>query len=137
MVNIESIRREGPCISFQARVVDSDGPDTTLEHTVTFSEEELRSLKGAQVALEALLGGNKTEDEDEDGCCICIGWFPPYFTSWLTQFLPKKCSLAFACAGAAPPATNTNTELLILENNVASYPPRTSIPLISTLLSWS
>jgi hypothetical protein len=143
VVNIESIRREGPCISFQARVVDSDGPDTTLEHTVTFSEEELRSLKGAQVALEALLGGNKTEDEDEDGCCICIGWFPLYFTSWLTQFLPKKCSLAFACAGAAPPATippatiNTNTELLVIENNVAPYAPRTLLLLISIMLAWS
>jgi hypothetical protein len=139
VVAIERKLRKG----FQARVVDSNGPDTKLEHMLTFSEEEFRSLKGAQAALEAFHGGNKTEDEDDDGSCICITWFPSYLGSWITRFLPKERSFAFACAGAAPPATippatiNTNTELLVLEDNVARYPPRTLLLLISIMLAWS
>jgi hypothetical protein len=114
-----------------------------LDHSLMFSEEEFRSLKGAQAALAAFHGGNKIEDEDEDGCCIYMGWFPSYLGSWLTHFLPKERSLAFACAGAAPPATippatiNTNMELLVNENNVAPYAPRTLLLLISIMLVWS
>jgi hypothetical protein len=129
---------------FQARVVDSNGPDTKLEHMLTFSKKEFRSLKGSQAALEDFYGENKTEDEDDNGCLTCIRSIRSFLGYWLMRFLPGDRSLEFACAGgAAPPATippatiNTDTELLVLKDSVATYPPRTLLLLISIMLAWS
>lgn len=140
MVAIERKLRDG----VQARVVDSNGPDMKLEHMLTFSEGEFKSLKGAQASLEAFHGGNKTEDEDDDGSCIGVGWLSSYLGPWITRFVRKERSLSFACAGgAAPPAIiptatiNTDTELLALKDSVAAYPPRTLLLLISIMFAWS
>ena len=72
MVAIEQEVRKGPCKSFQAMVVDSDGPGMKLEHTLKLSEEEFRSLEGAQAALGAFYRGIKTEDKDNNRCLTCI-----------------------------------------------------------------
>jgi hypothetical protein len=144
VVAIEQEVRKGPCKSFQAMVVDSDGPGMKLEHTLKLSEEEFRSLEGAQAALGTFYGEKKTEDEDDDGCLTCIRSIRSFLGSCLVRFLPGDRSLEFACAGgAAPPATispatiNTDTELLVPEDNVAPYPPRTLLLLISIMLAWS
>lgn len=136
MVAIESEVRKGPCTFVQARVEDTDGSGMKLEHTLEFSEEDFRSLHGAQPALKAFGRESKTESEEDDGCCICIGWFPSYIGSWFTDFLPKERNLTFACDGAAPPATippariYTETELPVSENNTTPYPARTLLLLI-------
>jgi hypothetical protein len=82
-------------------------------------------------------------DEDDDGCLTCIRSIRSYFGSWLMHLLPGDRSLEFACAGAAPPGTispattNIDTGLLVLKDNVATYPPRTLLLLISVMLASS
>ncbi|OAL42517.1 hypothetical protein IQ07DRAFT_382587 [Pyrenochaeta sp. DS3sAY3a] len=140
VVAIEQRLGNGPCFTFLARVVDMHGSSTTLEHTLTLSEEALRPLKGAQAALKTFHGGDNKEDEEDDGCCMWIGWFPSYIRSCLTHFLPQERSLTFARAAVAPPttvpptATNTNAKLVVLRNEIGPFEPRTLILVISTVI---
>jgi hypothetical protein len=121
---IESKAKQGSCTILRVRVEDTDDSKIRLEHTLTLSNENLSSLRDAHAALEAYRRGNKTNDEEDDGCCICFEWLFSCIGSWFTNIPPTMSRLTFACVGVPQPTTIPSDTTL--EDNVASRPVGTS-----------